>query len=135
MTAPSPHTHLPLVCESVEFVLQEKRRIEKAGGMVSPMRNREGAFVGPQRVFGPDGFAPGLAMSRSVGDLLAHSLGVSCVPSCSQRRLTSNDQFVVRHSSKFCFSHHNVRVQQPHSRAPCLLRKRTHQRGLPQQVS
>ncbi len=76
-------------------LLQEKRRIEKAGGMVLPMRNREGAFVGPKRVFRQDGLSPGLAMSRSLGDLLAHSLGVSPVPTCSHRRLTSHDQFVV----------------------------------------
>lgn len=63
---------------------------------MSPMRNREGAFVGPHRVFGPEGFAPGLAMSRSLGDLLAHSLGVCPLPVCSQRRLTAQDQFVVR---------------------------------------
>lgn len=75
---------------------QERRRIERTGAIVSPMRNREGAFVGPHRVFGPDGFAPGLAMSRSLGDLLAHSLGVCPLPITSQRRLTSQDQFVVR---------------------------------------
>ncbi|CAL8463743.1 g3277 [Coccomyxa elongata] len=86
---------VPLTQDNKPEDPEEKRRIEKAGGMVLPMRNREGAFVGPKRVFGPDGLSPGLAMSRSLGDLLAHSLGVSPVPTCSHRRLTSHDQFVV----------------------------------------
>ncbi|KAK9917571.1 hypothetical protein WJX75_005896 [Coccomyxa subellipsoidea] len=86
---------IPLTQDNKPDDPEERRRIERTGAIVSPMRNREGAFVGPQRVFGPDGFAPGLAMSRSLGDLLAHSLGVCPLPITSQRRLTSQDQFVV----------------------------------------
>ena len=63
--------------------------------MVSPMRNSEGRFVGPYRVFGRDGTSPGLAMSRSLGDLYAHSLGVIPAPTCTFRRLTPQDEFVV----------------------------------------
>jgi hypothetical protein len=75
---------------------QERRRIEKAGGMVSQMRNREGRQVGPHRVFGPSGTSPGLAMARSLGDLMAHQFGVSTEPTTYTRQLTSADQFVVR---------------------------------------
>ena len=63
--------------------------------MVSQMRNAEGRFVGPARVFGPGGASPGLAMSRSLGDLHAHSLGVSPLPACTTHRLSPADQFLV----------------------------------------
>lgn len=77
---------------------QERRRIDKAGGMVSKLVNREGRHVGPYRVFGPGGTSPGLAMARSLGDLVAHQLGVTPQPTCTTRALTSADQFVVRSS-------------------------------------
>lgn len=39
--------------------------------------------------------APGLAMSRSLGDLLAHSLGVSSHPEVMQFLLSPEDKFII----------------------------------------
>ena len=60
------------------------------------MSNAAGRRVGPHRVFNKDRTAPGLAMSRSLGDGYAHSLGVSAAPTCTAHKLTPSDQFVVR---------------------------------------
>ena len=59
------------------------------------LSNNAGRRVGPHRVFNSQMTAPGLAMSRSLGDAYAHSLGVSAKPTCHVHRLRSADQFVV----------------------------------------
>ena len=38
---------------------------------------------------------PGLAMSRSLGDKIAHSVGVSSVPEMQEHVLGKDDKFVV----------------------------------------
>ena len=53
----------------------EKKRIIAAGGRVDRIYG-----MGPYRVWFKDGDYPGLAMSRSIGDTLAHKVGVSNVP-------------------------------------------------------
>lgn len=65
---------------------EEKRRIEQAGGRVRATRNRmQPHLLGPPRVWLRDVPAPGLAMSRSLGDLVAKAAGVVSTP----------DEFVV----------------------------------------
>ena len=59
------------------------------------LSNASGRRVGPHRVFNAELTAPGLAMSRSLGDGYAHSLGVAAVPTCTAHKLTPADQFVV----------------------------------------
>jgi len=85
--------------------MQEARRIAKAGGKVLQLSNATGRRVGPHRVFNAEMTAPGLAMSRSLGDGYAHSLGVSAVPTCTAHKLTPADQFVVS------MNHLNLAVQ------------------------
>ena len=75
--------------------VQEEKRITKAGGRVLQMSNASGRRVGPHRVFNQEMTAPGLAMSRSLGDAYAHSLGVSPAPTCTAHKLSPRDQFVV----------------------------------------
>ena len=59
----------------------EKRRILEAGGRVMATRNRMAPhIVGPARVWLKDVPAPGLAMSRSLGDLVAKAAGVISTP-------------------------------------------------------
>lgn len=58
----------------------EAQRILKQGGRIEPFRDMEGNFVGPSRVWLMDQDIPGLAMSRSIGDMVAASVGVSCIP-------------------------------------------------------
>ena len=53
----------------------EKKRIIAAGGRVDRIYG-----MGPYRVWFKDGDYPGLAMSRSIGDALAHKVGVSNIP-------------------------------------------------------
>ena len=53
----------------------EKRRIIAAGGRVDRIYG-----MGPYRVWFKDADYPGLAMSRSIGDTLAHKIGVSNIP-------------------------------------------------------
>jgi len=44
------------------------------------MKNRKGDLIGPARVWLPTMEAPGLAMSRSIGDYAAHGVGVIAEP-------------------------------------------------------
>ena len=53
----------------------EKKRIEIFGGKVEKYIER-GHKIGPYRVWKKNDNYPGLAMSRSIGDLVASSLGV-----------------------------------------------------------
>lgn len=75
----------------------EKNRIEKSGGKVHRCRNEEGnKEIGPYRVwFKNDVNGPGLAMSRSFGDLLAKKIGVICEPDIYEYTLSKEDKFIV----------------------------------------
>jgi serine/threonine protein phosphatase PrpC len=74
----------------------EIERILQAGGKVSRQKNpnTEEAF-GPYRVWLSKGNGPGLAMSRSIGDSVAHSVGVSPVPVVKTWALESSFKFIV----------------------------------------
>ena len=58
----------------------EKKRIEKSGGVVQPFTAEDGEECGPPRVWLPGKNFPGLAMSRCIGDLVAASVGVQWQP-------------------------------------------------------
>lgn len=58
---------------------QEKARIEKNGGRVEKYIDK-GMKIGPYRVWKKGETYPGLAMSRSIGDLVASKIGVICIP-------------------------------------------------------
>lgn len=51
--------------------------------------------IGPMRVWLPNQEIPGLAMSRSLGDGVAHSVGVSSVPEVTEFLTGPNDKFAV----------------------------------------
>lgn len=57
----------------------EKARIQSAGGRVFAVRYDDG-IDGPARVWLAHADIPGLAMSRSLGDKVAHTAGVSSEP-------------------------------------------------------
>jgi len=59
---------------------QEAQRILRSGGRIEPFKDYDGSFVGPSRVWLASQDIPGLAMSRSIGDFVAASVGVSCIP-------------------------------------------------------
>jgi serine/threonine protein phosphatase PrpC len=75
----------------------EAERILKRGGRIDSFRDyyNNGEPIGPQRVWLPHEEIPGLAMSRSMGDRVAHSVGVSAEPEVLEFTLTLNDKFLV----------------------------------------
>uniref|UniRef100_A0A7R9UEX3 PPM-type phosphatase domain-containing protein n=1 Tax=Pinguiococcus pyrenoidosus TaxID=172671 RepID=A0A7R9UEX3_9STRA len=73
----------------------EKERIERIGGRVFAVKYDDG-IDGPARVWLADMDIPGLAMSRSLGDTVAHSAGVISSPEFFTRRIDpASDAFLV----------------------------------------
>ena len=59
----------------------EKQRINSCGGLVEPYIDEiTGETTGPPRVWNKQKMSPGLAISRTLGDILAHNVGVSSDP-------------------------------------------------------
>ena len=50
---------------------------------------------GPMRIYNKRKTGPGLAMSRSLGDYFAHTLGCSCEPEITQNVLKQNDKIII----------------------------------------
>ena len=67
----------------------EKKRIIEKGGEVSDK------MTGAPRVYRKNDEVPGLAVSRSIGDVVAHQVGVSCEPEIFEKQLDSDDHFIV----------------------------------------
>jgi len=62
----------------------EKQRILDRGGRIDSYKGKFGENVGPMRVWLRKESYPGLAMSRSIGDACAHSVGVVADPGKSK---------------------------------------------------
>jgi serine/threonine protein phosphatase PrpC len=73
---------------------EEKRILEK-GGRIEPMKDEDNTFIGPPRVWLKQQDYPGLAMSRSFGDRVAHSVGVSEEPEIKEYKFRKEDKFFV----------------------------------------
>ncbi|CAI2387570.1 unnamed protein product [Moneuplotes crassus] len=71
---------------------EEKVRIELSGGEIKPFYDPNGNPFGPQRVWKSGCKKPGLAMTRSLGDTYAHSVGVTCVPEIRKYRVPQKGQ-------------------------------------------
>ena len=69
---------------------EEKERIEKSGGRVDKIFG-----MGPYRVWFKNENFPGLAMSRSIGDQLAHKAGVSDIPEIKEFDIYDMDPLAV----------------------------------------
>ena len=78
-TLTSPHT---------PEILLEKMRIYKNGGET---REDEGC----SRIYQRGRMYPGLKVSRSLGDILAHHIGVKSEPNVVIRELKNTDKFVT----------------------------------------
>jgi len=70
--------------------LRERERIEDSGGEV---RRLPGDF--PYRVFQSGTGIPGLAVSRAIGDGIAHQVGVTHIPEVTTVALTSDHSFLL----------------------------------------
>lgn len=73
----------------------EAERIIKSGGRIDSFRDPEGNPLGPLRVWLKKENIPGLAMSRSIGDNLATSVGVTWEPEVFEFNLEKNDKFMI----------------------------------------
>ena len=73
----------------------EKKRIIEKGGRIEAYKDEEGDFVGPERVWLKGENLPGLAMSRSFGDDIAHSVGVVSQPEILEYKLLNEDKFIM----------------------------------------
>ena len=69
---------------------EEKMRIEKSGGRVDKIYG-----MGPYRVWFKNEDYPGLAMSRSIGDRLAHRVGVSDIPEIKEFNIQEVSPYAV----------------------------------------
>lgn len=76
-------------------VPEEKIRILKNNGRVRPLYNENHEPVGPPRVWVQDREFPGLSMSRSLGDNVAHSIGVTSDPELKSFAISKDDKFIV----------------------------------------
>ena len=75
---------------------EEMERILQCGGRVSRLADAMGNRVGPYRVWKKNGSQPGIAMSRSIGDKMASTLGVIATPVVQDFEWAlGSDQFVV----------------------------------------
>lgn len=72
----------------------EKERILAAGGRVFAVEYDDG-IDGPPRVWLGHMDVPGLAMSRSLGDAVAHTAGVISEPEFTERELDPKDKFII----------------------------------------
>lgn len=74
---------------------EELQRILKAGGRVQRITDNMGNKIGPYRVWKQHANSPGLAMSRSIGDMVAKDIGVISDPVCTTYTRQSGDLFIV----------------------------------------
>lgn len=73
----------------------ESMRITSCGGRIAAYQDEMGNPIGPARVWLKDQNIPGLAMSRSLGDLVASTAGVICIPEITEITLETDDKFLV----------------------------------------
>ena len=74
----------------------EKNRIIKNGGRIQKCYDEEQKkFLGPERVWMKDKELPGLAMTRSLGDTIAHSVGVSEEPEIKSFEFDGKEKFMI----------------------------------------
>ena len=74
----------------------EMKRILRSGGIIKQyydIKTKE--YIGPQRVFLNNSEIPGLAMSRSIGDSIAHNIGVISEPEILRLNYDGNEKFIV----------------------------------------
>ena len=96
------NNHLHTICEALSEdhkpdLPPEKARILGMGGRIDTFHDvqNNNEPIGPFRVWLKHEELPGLAMSRSLGDRVAHSVGVSSLPEVKTTYLGVDDKFIV----------------------------------------
>lgn len=85
----------PLSRDHKATEIDEANRIKRFGGRIEPFREDKGAFMGPMRVWLKTKQIPGLAMTRSIGDQIASTVGVACEPEIRNVVLKEEDKFIL----------------------------------------
>ena len=85
----------PLSIDHKPDLPEELQRIQESGGTVQKLRDFNGNELGPLRVFKIGCPYPGLAMSRSLGDLQAKECGVISNPQIFEYEVNSNTKYFV----------------------------------------
>ena len=86
---------VPLSIDYKPELPEETNRILMSGGIVRQMKDELGEDVGPYRVWARDGDYPGLAMSRSIGDLKGKHLGIIPDPGILEYDLCEKTKYIV----------------------------------------
>ena len=73
----------------------EADRIIQHGGEIQQIQNENGEWEGPFRIFMKNEEGPGLAMSRSFGDIVGTMLGIICEPEIKEFTLTKEDKAII----------------------------------------
>jgi len=74
---------------------EEKKRIYKMGGIVDQMLDGKGKRNGPFRVWAGKQNYPGIAMSRSIGDLKGKKCGLISLPEIIEYKLDEKSKYMV----------------------------------------
>ena len=90
------YTAVNLSTDHKPNISSEKKRILINGGRIKPYYDEKTKkFLGPDRVWLRDDELPGLAMTRSFGDTIAHSVGVISEPEIKRYDFTGNEKFII----------------------------------------
>ena len=86
---------VPLSIDYKPELPEEQNRILMAGGVVEQFKDEYGIGAGPYRVWARGEDSPGLAMSRSIGDLKGKSLGVIPDPGILEYDLNKSTKYII----------------------------------------
>ena len=82
---------VPLNRDHKAELADEAQRILDHQGRIMAYKDEDGSDIGPLRVWIREADLPGLAMTRSLGDGIAQTVGVTCEPEIKQFELSPND--------------------------------------------
>lgn len=88
-------TAVPLSDDQKPERADECARVTARGARVEACKDVKGNDIGPLRVWLKSQDVPGLAMTRSFGDLIGASVGVIAEPEVWETTLTDNDKFMI----------------------------------------
>ena len=86
---------IPLSIDYKPDMPEERNRILMSGGWVEQATNSLGVKMGPYRIFAPGEDYPGLAMSRSIGDLEGKKFGVTAEPGIIEYNISEKSKYIV----------------------------------------
>ena len=89
---------LDVVQLSIDFkpeLPEEISRIMLAGGVVEQLKDEDGEGIGPYRVWVKGKDYPGLAMSRSIGDLKGKTIGVIPDPGIYEYDINKSTKYII----------------------------------------